>query len=526
MTNKETSVLVVEDDSRTLYCERFILEGGGYHVAWASSGEEAIEIVADETPDLVILDVGLPGIDGFTTCKVIRKFSQVPIIMVTGNSSVPSKVQGLDTGADDYITKPFSDEELFARSKAVLRRSGQSVRARQIAQCVCSRESGRSNSTEYPHGLTPLFLLGKRWYWTLADTLRTWATSGLALRAKIPNWSVFVDRAGTALRRTTASACARANALAKSSKTTFQLAWKSPQASRVKNSPLSRELARLARHLLESGPLRKARYACSVQKKRGAESSAKLISSFGKHWARLRGPGQVDRDDTYKGPGCLQVMASLDLSAAAGSPQAAGDAHHLAFLEGLLRAYLKVAGTICCDPLVSAPVVPLVSVYEELVSQSWEGQGYSRERFAREVYELHRSGIDTTPTGARVQFPISRGVPSKTLLITDDSGEEVRYYGIRFMPVRNSYQESASVLRSFDVSAADHYGVEIKEAFARQIEWPSEEFVQFLAAQINLGTLDHKGSRQLAQIARDSLQQLIREQRQIDSPQNSTITPA
>ena len=79
-----TSVLIVEDDARSGILERLILEQGGYDVSLAGSGEEAIVILADNDPDLVLLDVSLPGIDGFTTCKVIRKFSRVPIIMVTG----------------------------------------------------------------------------------------------------------------------------------------------------------------------------------------------------------------------------------------------------------------------------------------------------------------------------------------------------------------------------------------------------------------------------------------------------------
>ena len=86
------------------------------------SGEEALEILAEISPSLMMLDVGLPGMDGFTTCQRIREFSPVPILMVTGRDFNEDKVRGLEMGADDYITKPFSPNELAARVKAALRR--------------------------------------------------------------------------------------------------------------------------------------------------------------------------------------------------------------------------------------------------------------------------------------------------------------------------------------------------------------------------------------------------------------------
>ncbi len=121
--NKKSCVLLVEDDPRVLRLERMVLEKDGFSVMAAGSGEETLEMLAEITPSLIILDVGLPGIDGFTACSRIREFSQVAIIMVTGKDFKEDKVQGLDLGADDYITKPFSPNELAARVKAVLRRS-------------------------------------------------------------------------------------------------------------------------------------------------------------------------------------------------------------------------------------------------------------------------------------------------------------------------------------------------------------------------------------------------------------------
>ena len=120
----KASILVVEDDLRLMRLERFILEEEGYSVAVAGSGEEALHGLEEHLPSLVLLDIGLPGMDGFDTCRRIREVSQVPIIMVTSRDTATDKVQGLEIGADDYITKPFMPDELAARVKATLRRTG------------------------------------------------------------------------------------------------------------------------------------------------------------------------------------------------------------------------------------------------------------------------------------------------------------------------------------------------------------------------------------------------------------------
>ena len=122
--SNEGFILVVEDDPRTLRLERFVLEEEGFTVVQAGSGEEALDILAEGKPTLVMLDIGLPGIDGFTTCQRIRESSQVPIILVTAIDRDEDKVRGLESGADDYVTKPFSTTELAARVKAVIRRYG------------------------------------------------------------------------------------------------------------------------------------------------------------------------------------------------------------------------------------------------------------------------------------------------------------------------------------------------------------------------------------------------------------------
>ncbi|MFC2022522.1 response regulator transcription factor, partial [Chloroflexota bacterium] len=123
MPSRKTSVLVVDDDIRILRMMQRILELEGYRVLRAIDGEAALDILDEETPALVLLDIMMSGMDGYTVCQRIREFSELPIIMVTAKGNDEEKVQGLDAGADDYVTKPFSANELAARVRAVLRRS-------------------------------------------------------------------------------------------------------------------------------------------------------------------------------------------------------------------------------------------------------------------------------------------------------------------------------------------------------------------------------------------------------------------
>jgi DNA-binding response OmpR family regulator len=118
-------VLVVDDEPHLVRAVRMYLELQGYTVFGAHSGEEAIEGVREKLPDLVILDVMMPGLDGFETLDEVRRFSQVPVIMLTARGEEDQKVQALKLGADDYVTKPFSQRELLARVQAVLRRAEQ-----------------------------------------------------------------------------------------------------------------------------------------------------------------------------------------------------------------------------------------------------------------------------------------------------------------------------------------------------------------------------------------------------------------
>jgi len=118
-----TRILVVDDEDRYIRLMEANLESDGYVVMKATSGQEAVEAVDAQRPDLVLLDVMMPGLNGFEACERIREFSNVPIIMVTAKGEERDRVKGLDHGADDYIVKPYSATELLARVRAVLRRS-------------------------------------------------------------------------------------------------------------------------------------------------------------------------------------------------------------------------------------------------------------------------------------------------------------------------------------------------------------------------------------------------------------------
>ena len=122
-TSEPTTVLVVDDEVRILRILQRVLELEGYQVVTAQNGKAALNVFDKETPELVLLDVMMPDVNGYTVCQQIREFSQIPIIMVTAKDSDEEIVQGLNAGADDYVTKPFSASELVARVRAVLRRS-------------------------------------------------------------------------------------------------------------------------------------------------------------------------------------------------------------------------------------------------------------------------------------------------------------------------------------------------------------------------------------------------------------------
>ena len=128
------TILVVEDEPRIAAIAADYLRHAGYQVAVAADGAQALEAARTVRPDLVVLDLGLPGIDGLEVTRTLRSGSAVPIIMVTARVEEADRLLGLETGADDYLTKPFSPRELVARVKAVLRRTASSGREAAGAQ--------------------------------------------------------------------------------------------------------------------------------------------------------------------------------------------------------------------------------------------------------------------------------------------------------------------------------------------------------------------------------------------------------
>lgn len=123
MAQDKLTIMVVDDDPNIAQLIKLLLEKEGYAVVTAARGDEALEQFRKNPPSLLLLDVMLPGMDGWQVCRAIRQTSTIPIIMLTAKDETFDKVLGLELGADDYVTKPFENKELLARVKAVLRRS-------------------------------------------------------------------------------------------------------------------------------------------------------------------------------------------------------------------------------------------------------------------------------------------------------------------------------------------------------------------------------------------------------------------
>jgi DNA-binding response OmpR family regulator len=140
--NKQDSILIVEDDKEIARVISDYLRKSGYHTTWASTGKEGWDDFKHGTYDLILVDLMLPEMDGFTLCKTIRLESDVPLLIVSARNEDESKIRGLDLGADDYLTKPFSLEELSARISSHLRRYRRYLK-KDIAE----------NYTTYEHGL-------------------------------------------------------------------------------------------------------------------------------------------------------------------------------------------------------------------------------------------------------------------------------------------------------------------------------------------------------------------------------------
>ena len=162
-----TSVLVVDDDRALLRTLTITLRGHGYEVHTASSGRAALEAGREQSPAVVILDLGLPDLSGVQVLRELRGYSQVPVIVLSARAGSEDKVEALDVGADDYVTKPFGTEELLARVRAAVRRSGvdqpETVRtddftidlaAKQVRRHTPGPDGGGAGSTEVR--LTPI----------------------------------------------------------------------------------------------------------------------------------------------------------------------------------------------------------------------------------------------------------------------------------------------------------------------------------------------------------------------------------
>ncbi len=157
----EGKILIVDDEKKIVSLVRTYLGREGYQVAEAYDGRLALEAFKCEAPNLIILDVMLPGLDGLEVCREIRRSSEVPIIMLTARDEDTDKLVGLELGADDYITKPFSPRELVARVRAVLRRSrislspGSSSLRLVLGDLILDEERFEATCHEQPLSLTP-----------------------------------------------------------------------------------------------------------------------------------------------------------------------------------------------------------------------------------------------------------------------------------------------------------------------------------------------------------------------------------
>jgi DNA-binding response OmpR family regulator len=143
-------ILLVDDEPELRRMVRRYLQAEGFEVVEASDGRDAVSRLGGSTPDLVVLDVAMPGIDGFEVLQEIRRHSDVPVIMLTARTEEVDRVVGLSIGADDYVTKPFSPRELVARIRAVLRRGGQTRSAADVLEFdgISVDLAGRQVATE------------------------------------------------------------------------------------------------------------------------------------------------------------------------------------------------------------------------------------------------------------------------------------------------------------------------------------------------------------------------------------------
>ena len=176
-------ILVVDDDPHMLTMMRRVLEVEGYGVAVAPDGDTALEVLRSQRVDLLILDLMLPGRDGLEVCRAVRRESAVPVLMLTARDEATNKVAGLDSGADDYVVKPFNPDELLARVRALLRRAQprhvEVLRFQDVELVPSAREARRADEplelTAREYELLELFLRHPRQVLTREQILqRVW----------------------------------------------------------------------------------------------------------------------------------------------------------------------------------------------------------------------------------------------------------------------------------------------------------------------------------------------------------------
>jgi DNA-binding response OmpR family regulator len=146
------TVLLIEDEEDIADLVRMYFEQDGFRLVHAGDGPSGLSAVRDRSPRVVLLDLGLPGMDGIEVCRRIRAISDVPVIMLTARDTEVDKIVGLEIGADDYVTKPFSPRELVARVRAVLRRSEEAPRAPAVVEVGAWRIDGGRREVTMPSG--------------------------------------------------------------------------------------------------------------------------------------------------------------------------------------------------------------------------------------------------------------------------------------------------------------------------------------------------------------------------------------
>jgi len=196
--NKQVNILIIEDDPAigeliTLYAEK-----SGYSVSVAHDGMKGLALFYERPPDLVILDIMLPEMDGWEVCQEIRRCEKTPIIMVTGKGESYDKLKGFDLGTDDYLVKPFDPGELMARIKAVLRRANPLFDAQEIVFPPREMEVLYFLASHANHVFTRQQLLDHLWGWDFEGDPRTVDVHIKRIRAKLgdsnPSWRVKTIR--------------------------------------------------------------------------------------------------------------------------------------------------------------------------------------------------------------------------------------------------------------------------------------------------------------------------------------------